>query len=226
MLTSPFTTLKPYAIALVATAARRTAWVAIGSAVITAAVLGGWSAAPSESIPEVAAGESVDLGQLRVEVIGWEVRGVAQEALEDYPGADAWLFLELVMSTATDRTERARPEVLELPDEVLLDPDNPEPHRLMLLRDATRDPSLQPGIPERVVMVWPVAADSVGDAASLPLRLIQYEQFSAFSTGELIWTTAGVAATVDAPRDDRVGSEFVAPPASEPDADQAGDGDS
>jgi hypothetical protein len=197
---------------LAATPARRTALAAVGAAAVTAAILGGWTAASPEPIATASIGEPVGLGQVSVEVTGWQMRsGVAQEALEEYPGADAWLFFEVTMASATDSTERAQHDVLDLPDGLLLDPAEAEPHLLMLLRDGTHDPELQPGIPERVIFVWPVASESIGDSAVLPLRLIEFEQFTAPSTGELLWTESGVATMVDAPRDDQVGREFLAP---------------
>lgn len=215
---SPITIAWRYGHAFVATWPRRTALAAALSAAGTAAVLGGWASVPPDPVPDISPGETVDLGRLSVEVIGWEVRGnVAQDSLEDYPGADAWLFLEVIMASATDQTERATHDVVDLPDDVLLDPDKPEPHRLMMLRDATHDPELQPGIPERVIFVWPVAADSIGDAATMKLQLIGSKQFKA-STGEQIWTETGVEATIDAPRDDQVGREFL--PQAQQDAEE------
>jgi|GEM_PF-1721934 len=195
--------------AAVATWPRRVAWGVVVVAVAGVALAGGFDRAASASgpPPSVAAGEPVATGAFDLTVTAWTLTDAWDpEGLEDV-GADAWLAVA-VHALGTDRETRALdaaavtlPEPLPGGLEVVGDARADRPAAVVLARDGHGYPQLQPGLGERVLLLWPVRGDVADPLAapdltvSLPLHV--YRDLTV--GGGRYWAETGAVVRVRVP---------------------------
>lgn len=191
---------------------RRAAWLALAAAVLVTGVTGGFSTASAPAPARVAPGDAVDVGPVRLAALAWTIRSdVATSALEYIDGAAAWLVVEAEVTAVADATTRFPETALRLPSE--LGPDGP-PEQVVLLADGTIGPGLQPGLPARVALLWPVA-DGVDPGAELAVDYVRSRLSDSNIYTTQVWRVDGVAAAATLPRDDSVGDTLAEDPGDE-----------
>ncbi len=193
------------AAALAGTWPRRAAWLALVAAVLVTALTGGLRAAPTPEPERVEAGADVDLGPVRLAARSWTIRDdIATNGLE-YAEAAAWLVVEADVTALTDATITFPQRSLGLPPELRVDG---EPDRVLLLADATLSPGLQPGLPARVALLWPVGdVPDLGD--DLAVSYLRSRLSDSTIDAGRVWRADGVAAHTTLPRDDATGDALV-----------------
>ncbi|WP_157987576.1 hypothetical protein [Jiangella endophytica] len=187
---------------------RRLAWLLPPVAVLVTVLTGGLAKAPVPAPERVAAGDAVDVGPVRLAAQGWTIRDdVATSGLE-YSGAAAWLVVEAEVTALTDATTTFPETALRLPSELGLET---EPDRVVLLADDTLGPQLQPGLPARVALLWPVGDDAdPGD--ELALTYLRSRLSDSTIDASRVWRPDGVAAHTTLPRDDAAGDAIAEEP--------------
>ncbi|MBX9244205.1 hypothetical protein ICW40_05215 [Actinotalea ferrariae] len=152
------------------------------------------------------AGETVDLGAVRITPTGHLVTDdVRAEQLEEAEAA-AWLAVEVLVEGTSDETLLSVPKVLDVPAGIMPELDEydaslfPVP---VLLRDGSDRPQVHPGLPEEMLLLWPVEdVDDVPD--ELELTLLGSEQYFSRSQNVLLWAAPEPVGTVVLPRLDRL----------------------
>lgn len=197
---------------LAGTLPRRAAWLALATAVLGTALTGGFSTASAPAPAPVEPGRAVDLGPVRLAAQAWTIRSdVATSALEYADGAAGWLVVEAEVTALTDATTSFPGTALRLPPELRVDG---PPEQVALLADGTIGPGLQPGLPARVALLWPVA-DGVDPGAELTVDYVRSRLSDSNIYTSQVWRVDGVAAAVTLPRDDRVGDALAEEPADD-----------
>lgn len=199
------------AAALAGTWPRRAAWLVLAIAVLVTALTGGFGTVSEPAPARVAAGDAVDVGPVRLAAQSWTIRDdVATSGLE-YSGAAAWLVVEADVTALTDATTTFPQAALRLPPELRLET---EPDRVVLLSDGTSGPQLQPGLPARVALLWPVGDDAdPGD--ELDLLYLRSRLDDSTIDASRVWRPDGVAAHTTLPRDDSTGDAIAEDPEDE-----------
>lgn len=197
--------LPAVATALAGTWPRRAAWLALASVVLVTALTGGLEAAPADEPERVEAGAAVDVGPVRLAARSWTIRDdIAANGLE-YAGAAAWLVVEADVTALTDATTTFPQRSLGLPAELEVDG---EPDRVVLLTDATLAPRLQPGLPARVALLWPVG-DVPDPGDDLEVSYLRSRLSDSTIDAGRVWRADGVAAHTTLPRNDDAGDALV-----------------
>lgn len=193
---------------LVSTWPRRMAWLTAIVVVAVTAFAGGFAAEAPAAARNPEPGEWVEVGPVRVAVTSWAVRSdVDPESLEDVDGADAWLVVEARVASSTGTSEQYPDRAIELPADIEVADSDPD--SVVLLRDGSLFPDLQPGLPERVALLWPVRAESAPDGDNLEIDLRRLQRATSQVDGSEIWRTSDLAGTVTVPRDRATGDELI-----------------
>ncbi|RIQ20430.1 hypothetical protein, partial [Jiangella rhizosphaerae] len=175
------------------------------AAVLVTALTGGFRTAAAPAPQRVTAGDAVDIGPVRLAAQGWTIRDdIATNGLE-YAGAAAWLVVEAEVTALTDATITFPQRSLGLPPELEVDG---EPDRVLLLADATLAPGLQPGLPARVALLWPVG-DVPDPGDDLEVSYLRSRLSDSTIDAGRVWRADGVAAHTTLPRDDAAGDALV-----------------
>lgn len=154
----------------------------------------------------VVAGETVDVGPVRVTVLDHVVTDeiLGSALLEE--GAGAWLGVRVEVAADETRTVRSLPDLVEPPDDVLLDLSEEDAYgypREVLVSDGSEFPTLQPGLPEQVLLLWPVAeASDVPE--DLEVTLLASERYYSRNARAMAWATEEPWALVSVPRTTRL----------------------
>lgn len=185
---------------------RRPSRVAVGAlgvvaaATVALALTGGLR--PVDVDVHVTAGETVDVGPVRITPAGHLVTDDVYASGLESAGASAWLAVQVRVEATGDRTLIAVPEVLGVPEELLVEMEEydastyPVP---VLLRDGKTRPQVHPGLPEEMLLLWPVAHP--GDVPDdLELTLLGSRQYFSPSQAEWTWATPEPVGTVTLPR--------------------------
>ncbi|WP_146605061.1 hypothetical protein [Jiangella anatolica] len=184
---------------------RRLAWLALAAAVMLTALTGGFEAVPAAEPARVAAGEAVEIGPVRLAARSWTIRDdIATNGLE-YAGAAAWLVVEADVTALTDATITFPQRSLGLPAQLGVDG---EPDRVVLLADATQSPGLQPDLPARVALLWPLG-DVPDPGDDLEVAYLRSRLSDSTIDAGRVWRADGVAAHATLPRDDATGDALV-----------------
>jgi hypothetical protein len=152
------------------------------------------------------AGEVVDVGPVRVTVLDHVVTDeiLVEDLAEE--GAGAWLGVRVEVAAAEARTVRSLPDLLEPPEDVLLDLSEDDAYgypREVLVSDGSELPRIQPGLPEQVLLLWPVA-DARDVPEDLDVTLFAAEQYYSVRYQSVEWATEEPRALVAVPRTTRV----------------------
>lgn len=191
---------------LFGSATARVIWGVAAVVVAVIAITGGWGRATPAEVARVDAGEPVDVGQVAIAATGWTVRSdIETSALEDIEGAAGWLVVAVDVTAATDATTTFPDNAIDLaPDDDL---SSSEPPRVVLLPDGTVAPDLQPGLPVRLALLWPVSESPAGD--SLDLDYIRSTLNDSEIDSGRVWRVAGPAGTTTIPRDDAIAETLI-----------------
>ncbi|TDD65002.1 hypothetical protein E1262_26500 [Jiangella aurantiaca] len=199
------------AMALAGTWPRRAAWLVLAAAVLVTALIGGFETASAPAPARVAPGDAVDVGPVRLAAQAWTIRDdIATSSLQD-AGAAGWLVIEAEVTALTDATTTFPDTALRLPPELRLDG---APDRVLLLAGGTFAPQLQPGLPARVALLWPVA-DGVDPGDELALTYLRSRRSDSTIDAGQMWRPGGVAAHTALPRDDSAGDAIAEDPEDE-----------
>lgn len=153
-----------------------------------------------------AAGEVVDVGPVRVRVLDHLVTDEILVGDLAEAGAGAWLGVRLEVAADDGRTVRTLPGLVEPPDDVLLPLSEEDEYtypREVLVSDGSEFPQIQPGLPEQVLLLWPVA-DAADVPEDLDVTLLASEQYYSLNYRAMVWATAEPFARVTVPGAGRV----------------------
>lgn len=148
---------------------RKSTWIIVGVlgvvAVVTAWLLGGFKAAPTQALPSLEAGKAVDTGQWRVVVHGATLSAKRPDG-RDVPAGKAALAIELELTNRTKASSNDTASVIRLSLPAIPPKTQPD---MFLLRDRTILGPLHPGMPERVALSWDIP---LGSAIPDPLPVV------------------------------------------------------
>lgn len=187
-------------------------WATLTLVIVSITVTGGFRAATPPSTPHVEAGTPVDVGPVEVAAHAWTIRDdVEPDALAEIDRAAGWLIVDAEVRVVFDATTTFPETALDLPEDLIADPEHTGPTRVVLGRDATMYPDLQPGLAERVLLLWPVTlAEPESDELTVGYVSSARED-STLDSGQM-WRIQGTAATTTVPRDDELGAALVDEP--------------
>lgn len=180
------------------------------AAIVGIGLAGGWAEADGareRDLPEVAAGEGIDLGPVRLSLHSWGV-----VPLEDYRGEEPRVVATLAIRATITTTST---ESMNLPTHLVHLADVAEDGWLSAVRvgDLSRFSSLTPGVTEEVILTLPVAdpaeLEALGDD-DLELLPTAYEHAAHTLSGELGWWERDPIAVVAVPRDQSAFAAYVA----------------
>lgn len=184
-------------------------WATLTLVVVAITVSGGFGTASPPETPRVDAGEPVDVGQVELAARAWSIRDdVEPEALAEIDGAAGWLIIDAEVRAVTDATTTFPETALDLPGDLLADPEDEGPARVVLSRDTTVFPDLQPGLTERVLLLWPVTL-AAAESDELELGYVSSLLDDSTLDAGQVWRLQGTAATTTLPRDDELGAALV-----------------
>ncbi|QND51644.1 hypothetical protein HB779_06835 [Phyllobacterium sp. 628] len=175
------------------------AWISAGiggfAAVAVAIGLGVFEGQAKVEIPAIAPGQSLDAGKWLIKPLKAWFTDQKIFMLTPKAGQKA-LVLEAELMNRTAQSDKDYYEVFQLPPDIMAKAEKP---MFFLARDESVMPSLQPGMPERMVYVWIVPADIV-PKDSLDFS-IEAETFKLRNnlTGEPGWWGKYTAGTVNLP---------------------------
>ncbi|WP_147915801.1 hypothetical protein [Ruania zhangjianzhongii] len=167
------------------------------------AALGGFRTVELPPPPQLAAGESFDLGPA---VVRAESFFVSDRVLTSFlpDEAQAWVGVIVDLDLGVDDEWRVPDEVFTIEGVA----DGGYEHAVLTSDDSLLD-TLKPGVPQQVAVLFPVSdPDSVGDTVQFGLTAL-YEMRSFFEGTMRWWVEEEVSAYVDVPRDDEVPPALV-----------------
>ncbi|MBD5785967.1 hypothetical protein IF650_07215 [Cellulosimicrobium terreum] len=151
-----------------------------------------------------AAGQGVATGAFELTVTSWGIDRVLEpDRLTDL-GADAWLVVDVDVLDTDRVTRTLDATAVTLPDplpgglELVGDPPPTRPETTLLVRDGSAYPMFQPGLPEQVLVMWPVRGELDG-RPDLDLTLPTFVYRDMFVGGGRRWAETGESVLVPAP---------------------------
>jgi hypothetical protein len=178
-------------------------WVGIGVGALALAVSGLWGGLSpvSSEIPQLKPG-AVDKGQpWNVTVITCRVESPASlDPLEVQKTGDRWFVVLATVEVSADDSRTDIGDAIRVPDVPGLR--SQQPTYVVLARDATEVPTLNPGMPERLGFIWEESGD-VPLPATAMVKIYGKTLRTSTLTGQNEWLDPAVRAEVNTPVEDK-----------------------
>ncbi|ACQ78722.1 hypothetical protein Bcav_0459 [Beutenbergia cavernae DSM 12333] len=175
---------------------------------------GGFAPVELVDVPEVEPGTVMELGPYTARVESFFVTDqVATSALESQEGAEAWLGVRAhIENTWTEPRVVSDSSFTPLLDGEEVAPDGRPTD--MLVRDGSTYVTLQPNLPEDVLMLWPIPdADAIGDEVTVRMDSLVYVDSELLGAWD--WLRPQPVALVTLERDDDLPPQVIDPPEEE-----------